>query len=118
MAATPQYCQLIFKGASGKTYPTDGYVSDVNGARINFDGGAGAGAATPDFWVAPENVTLIDFSMTTGTADTEKIRLTANGKPTMHVLRYVIHVSTAPFRPTLNIGFKSGTQISAFQISD
>jgi len=118
MAATPQYCGFQFVGASGKTYSIDGYVSDVNGALVHFDGGAGSGAASPTFYIAPENIVLRDFSMVTGTADTEKIRLVADGKPTSHVLRYVPHLTTNASRPILNIGFKAGTQISAFQISD
>ena len=109
---------MIFQGASGKTYSVDLYVSDVNAAAINWDGGAGAGAGTPQFWVAPENVTLVDYAQVTGCLDTEKIRLTANGRPTMHVLRYVIHVSTIATRPALRINFAQGTQIAAIQISD
>lgn len=118
MAATPQYAQFIFIGRSGKTYCVDAYVSDVNAALINWDGGAGAGSASPTFWVAPESVILRDYSMVTGTADTEKIRLTANGRPTAHILRYVPHLTTNSNRPTLNIGFTKGTQIAAIQISD
>jgi len=118
MAATPQYGQMIFVGQSGTTYGVDLYVSDVNGALVRFDGGGGAGTAAPTVWIAPENVTLRDYSMTTGTADTEKIRLVVNSKPLGTILRYVPHVSTNANRPVLNIGFAKGSQISAFQISD
>jgi len=118
MAATPQYGSMIFKGQSGKTYSIDLYVSDVNGAMINWDGGGGAGSSSPQFWVAPEPVVLVDYAQVTGTADTEKIRLTANGRPTAHVLRYGIHVSTIATRPALSIGFQAGTQIGGLQISD
>lgn len=118
MVATPQYACFIFRGKSGKSYSVDAYVSDVNAARINWDGGSGAGTASPTFWKPPENVILEDYSMTTGTADTEKIRLVANGRPLMQVLRYVPHVSTAANRPKLAIGFTANTEISAFQISD
>lgn len=118
MTPTPQYCGFIFVGRSGKTYSVDGYVSDVNNGLVLWDNGAGAGTTAPSFWIAPEDVSLKDFSMTTGTADTEKIRLISNGRPTSHVLRYVPHVSTNADRPKLNVGFHAGTQISAFQISD
>jgi hypothetical protein len=118
MAATPQYGAMVFKGASGKTYSVDIYVSDVNAARINWDGGSGAGSTSPTFWKPPENVTLVDFSMVTGCLDTEKIRLVVNGRPLMQVLRYVPHVTTAANRPTLAIGFLQNSEISAFQISD
>jgi len=118
MVATPQYASFIFVGASGKTYALDAYVSDVNAGLVNFDGGAGAGSASPTFWIAPENVTLRDYAMVTGTADTEKIRLTSNGRPTTHVLRYGVHLTSLNNRPRLNIGFAGGTQIGALQISD
>lgn len=118
MAATPQFCQFIFQGNSGTTYGVDGYISDVNGGLARFDGGAGAGTTSPTVWIAPENVILTDFSMTTGTADTEKIRLVVNSKPLSTTLRYVPHLSTNSNRPVLRIGFKAGSQISAFQISD
>jgi len=118
MVATPQYGQMIFLGRSGKTYLKDIYVSDVNGALINFDGGGGAGSSAPDFWICPEDVTLIDYSQVTGTADTEKIRLTADGRPTGHILRYGVHLTTLNNRPKLSVGFKSKTQIGAIQISD
>ena len=118
MGATPQYGSMIFRGASGKTYSIDCKISDVNGAMVTWDGGGGAGDSSPQFWVAPENVTLVDFSVVTGCADTEKIRLTANGRPTAHVLRYGIHVTTLATRPALTIGFTGGTQIGAIQISD
>lgn len=118
MVAAPQYGQMIFQGQSGTTYAVDLYVSDVNAALINFDGGGGSGSSSPTTWIAPENVTLKDFSITTGTADTEKVRLVVNNKPLSSVLRYVQHVSTNANRPVLNIGFAKGSQISAFQISD
>ena len=78
MAATPQYASFIFVGASGKTYAIDAYVSDVNAALVTFDGGAGAGASSPDFITFPENVVLRDYAQVTGTADTTKIRLLSN----------------------------------------
>jgi len=117
--ATPQYASLYFIGMkTGKTYSIDAYVSDVNGARINFDEGAGAGSGTADFITFDEPVQLRDFSIITGTADTEKIRIVAGGKPTRHVLRYSLFLNTLNNRPQLSINFDTGTRISAFQISD
>jgi len=119
MGATPQYASMYFIGMkTGKTYSIDAYVSDVNGARINFDEGAGAGIGTADFITFDEPVQLKDFSIITGTADTEKIRLVAGGKPTRHVLRYSLFLNTLATRPALAINFAAGSRISAFQISD
>jgi hypothetical protein len=63
-------------------------------------------------------VILEDYSMVTGTADTEKIRLTANGRPTAHVLRYGVHLTSLNNRPKLSVGFAKGTQVGGIQISD
>jgi len=119
MVAAPQYGQMLFRGRStGQLYATDIYVSDVNGASINFDSGAGASASSETFISFPEPVLLVDYSQVTGTADTEKIRITANSQPTPHILRYGVHLTTLNNRPVLNIPFKAGTRISAIQISD
>lgn len=118
MAATPQYAGFVFVGQSGRTYSIDGYVSDVNGELVRLDGGAGAGTGSPQFWIAPENVILRDYSQVTGCLDTEKIRVVLNNRPTNNVLRYVPHVTTAANRPVLNIGIAKGVQVSFFQISD
>lgn len=85
---------------------------------INWDGGSGAGSASPTFWIAPQDVILEDYSQVTGTADTEKIRILRNGRPTSHVLRYGVHLTSLANRPKLKIGFEKGVQVSAVQISD
>jgi len=118
MTATPKYGGMIFVGKSGKTYSIDMYVSDVNGAQVNFDGGSGASSSSPTFWIAPEDVVLTDYAQVTGTADTEKLRLTANGRPISSILRYGVHLTSLNNRPKLQIGFRAGTQIGAIQLSD
>ena len=119
MAATPQYGSMYFVGLNtGKTYATDIYVSDVAGGKVTFDEGAGAGASTADFITFNEPVQLTDFSVVTGTADTEKVRLVSGGSPTRHVLRYALFLTTLNNRPRLNVKFAANTRISAFQIAD
>ncbi len=117
MAATPQYGTLLFRADSGKTISVDFYVSDVANALVRFDGGAGSGSASPDYWVAPERGVIADMSIITGTADTTKMRLVMNGVPLSTVIRYSLHVSTNPFRPSINIGMNAGTRLTAFQIA-
>jgi hypothetical protein len=119
MAATPQYAQFMFRGrTTGQLYTIDAYVSDVNGAVVRFDNGAGASSTSAEFITFGEPVLLVDYSMVTGTADTEKLRLTANSAPLPHILRYGVHLTSLNNRPVLNIPFRAGTRISAFQISD
>jgi hypothetical protein len=117
LAATPKNALFTFKGMSGKTYSVDAYVSDVANAMVTFDGGAGSGATSPDHYKLPENAVLIDFAMVTGTADTTKIRLTVNGKPLTHILRYTVYLTSLNNRPPLNIGFKAGSNFSAIQLA-
>jgi hypothetical protein len=118
MAATPKSGTFIFRGiSSGRTYIKDIYVSDVAGASITFDDGAGAGASSATFTTFNEDVLLEDFSMVTGTADTTRIRLTANGSPKGDILRYSIHLTTLNNRPKLAIGFKAASRISAIQVA-
>lgn len=118
MAATPQYGMMMFVGRSGMSYAKDVYVSDVNGAKINWDSGSGAGSTSDTFWIPPEPVVLRDFAIVTGTADTEKLRLTRNGIPSGDTLRYGPHTDSVATRPRLNIPFAAGIQIGALQISD
>jgi hypothetical protein len=118
MAAAPQYGGCIFRGLStGKTYAVDVYASDVANALINLDGGSGASATSPSFWINPEDVTLIDFFIHTGMTDTTKIRLVSNGRPTTHIIRYAAQLDTSNARPAFNISFRAGTQISAIQLA-
>lgn len=118
MVAAPQYGALVFKGlTSGKTYSIDLYASDVANARVNLDGGAGASATSPDFWICPENVTLFDFLIHTGMTDTTVIRFQANGRPTVHTARYAAHLDTSDARVQFVISFAAGTQISAVQLA-
>lgn len=118
MAATPQYGTMIFKGTkTGTTYVRDVYVSDVANAAYRFDAGAGASSTSPDFITFDEPVILTDYSQVTGTADTTKCRVTFNGMPSTHILRYSIHLTSLNNRPQLMIGFKAGTRIGAIQLA-
>ena len=119
MAATPQYGTAIFVNrTNGERIPVDLYVSDVAAAKVRWDEGGGASATASEFITFPYPVLLEDFSIITGTADTEKIRLTAGGSPLRQVLRYDTHLSSLATRPALNIPFNAGTRIGGFQIAD
>lgn len=116
MAAAPQSGTLFARGLTGNNYSVDVYVSDVAGAPVRFDGGAGAGASSPDFYSFPEPVIITDFSVVTGLTDTTKIRVTANGAPTPNILRYALHLTTIATRPQLSLKLRAGTRLGAIQI--
>jgi len=116
MAATPQYGTMVFRGLqSKKSYVKDIYLSDVNSALINWDGGAGAGATSPQDWTPPEPVVLIDYAQVTGTVDTTKMQVTRDGVPTGDILRYSIHLTTLNNRPRLATVFGARQKVACIQ---
>ncbi len=115
MAAAPQSGTMNFVGVSGAIYQKDVYISDVLAANIRFDSGGGASAASLEFWKAPENVTLIDFSIPTGLTDTTLARMTVNGRPLESVVRWANHLNTLPTRLALGTRFQGGANIGFIQ---
>ena len=105
----------IFQG-SRKTHIVDLYLSDTVNTPINWDGGAGASATSPEYWSPPEGVVLRDVSIVTGAAQT-KLQLIVNGRPTGDMLRQTLHLNTLALRPPLSIPFPAGCQISALQLA-
>lgn len=118
MAAAPQNATATFRGASGKLYTIDQYLSDVANAYTTFNPNGAAGTGTLQYWVAPERVTLVDFSIVTGMTDTKGIVWLASGavKPGSAV-RYANQLNTLPFRPALNVQFNAGELIGAQQFA-
>lgn len=117
MAPAPQSGTFVFTGRSGKSYFVDSYFSDVAGANVRFESGAGSSATSNPYWLCPEDVTLTDVSIVTGLTDTTRFRLVVNGKPLGDMLRYVLHVTTSPLRPVIRIGFKGGSQFTGIQLA-
>lgn len=116
MVAAPQYGTFIFMGARSKRiYNVDAYFSDVADALVNFDGGAGAGTASPTSWTAPEPVVLVDQSIVTGMTDTTKIQVLRNNQPTGDFLRYTQHLTTSALRSPIRTGFNQGVEVRAIQ---
>jgi len=118
MTATPKNGTLVAYGVkSGKSYLVDFYVSDVDGALVKFDAGAGASSSSPEFYTFPEDVVIKDISIESGTADTTKMRLVVNGKPTSHIIRYSVHLTSLNNRPELQIGVRQGSMVQFIQLA-
>lgn len=116
MAAAPQYGTFSFQGLrSGRIYNVDMYHSDVVDALANFDGGGGAGTASPTSFTAPEPLLLFDYAIVTGMTDTTKIQVLRNNQPTGDFLRYTQHLTTSAFRSPLKLGFAQGVEVRAIQ---
>jgi len=114
--AAPEYGVMTFVGLrTKKTYSVDIYYGDVADALINWDGGAGASATSPDSWTPPEPVLLIDCAIVTGGTDTKKFQLLRNNAPTGGFLRHTLFLNTLSKRAPLSLGFQAGSEIRALQ---
>jgi len=114
--AAAQNFTLVFVGASGRTYHVSGYTADTAGAICTFSTVGNAGSTSAQYFVPPENVSLVDFSMTTGTTQTSMV-LTDNGATRNGaLLMFVPHLSTNSNRPRLNIPFGANRMIGATTI--
>ena len=115
MAATQG--TAVFAGMqTGKNYNVDMYLDDVANAYVNWDGGAGAAAVSPDFWTPPENVMLVDVAVVTGAAQL-KMQVIVGGRPTGDTLRHTLQLNTLPLRPRLNIPVPAGQRIALVQLA-
>jgi len=99
---------------SRKTYVVDVYLDDVADAPVNWDGGAGASATSPEEWIPPEAVILTDIAIVTGAAQT-KLQLLRGNNPTGDMIRHTLHLNTLAYRPRLQIGWAGGSRLRALQ---
>lgn len=114
--ATAKNFTMSFLGASGRRYQISGYTADTAGHNNTFNPSGAAAAASLQYWRPQENVTLVDFSMPTGTTQTSGYMTQDGANRAGTLLDYVIHVSTNPYRPTLSIPFPAGCLIGSVTI--
>lgn len=113
---TATYGTAMFKGASGKVYNVDLYISDVVGAVATMDSGQGASTTSLGFWKAPENVVLFDMSIVTGPTVMTSLIPTADGGVIPGVrFRIANFLNTLATRPAVAIGYKQGTNVGFTQ---
>ncbi|GAH96490.1 unnamed protein product [marine sediment metagenome] len=114
--AAPEFGVFTFQGLqSGRIYNVDMYFSDVVDALVNWDGGAGASATSPDSFTAPENLLLIDIAIVTGGTDTTKLQILRNNQPTGDFIRHTTHLTSVALRSPIRLGFARGTEVRAIQ---
>lgn len=111
--ATPVSGSLTFVGATGRTYLISMYTADTAGYINKFAADTAAVAGSETYWRAPENVTLTDFSITTGTTQLSMVMKIDGAVKNGTIMIFLHHVSTAPFRPALRIAFPQGALIGA-----
>lgn len=115
MSATPKNAVITLIGISGRRYAVSGYISDVAAALWTFSLSGLAAAASQAFLSMPERGVLHDISVITGTADTNIHEIQVNGVPLGLMVDKVVHVSSNPDRPKLNIKIDKGSTITIIQ---
>ena len=118
MAADPKYGTFYGTTKSGKPVSADVYYSDVAGAHLTFDSGAGASSSSDTNKSFAEDVILTDFSLDAGAAGTyacTNFRVIMNGTPTDNVIRVKNHLNTLNNRPPIRLKMRKGTTISGIQ---
>ncbi|MBA7544193.1 hypothetical protein ES705_36545 [subsurface metagenome] len=116
---TPKNAVFTFLGLmSGAIYPVEAYISDVDGANVTFDSGAGAKSTSEASWTPPEPVQLRDYSQVSGPTVAFKLRLSINGVNAPGLLRFEMHLSTNPYRPALSLAVPAGARFAAIQLID
>lgn len=115
MAAAPQNANLIFRGASGKGYVIDMYLSDVVGAAATFSLDGAAATTSPNFMITPEDMTLLDAAVITGLTDTKGWRILTNDVSTGVQMRHNLFLNTLANRPSPMASFRKGTKFAITQ---
>lgn len=105
-----------FRGRSGQGYSKNIYFDDTAGNLVRWDGGAGAGATSPDNWVCPEQVRLIDVVLAAATGQT-KTQINVNDKGTGDILLNALYLASIVSRPIPGRTFPGGAKITMTQLA-
>lgn len=114
--AAAKNAQMIFLGASGRTYPIDMYTADTAGFVNTFNPSGIAGTGSLQYWVPPENVTLIQFAIPTGTTQLAMYLTESGAVKNGSVLRFAGFLDSLASPIRLNIPFAKGALIGATTI--
>lgn len=109
--AAPQNAMLIFLGDSGRTYPIDMYTADTAGFINTFNPSGVAVAGGTQYWKAPENVRLIQFSIPTGTTQVASFMTENAATKNGTVMRFAAFLDSLASPIRLNIPFQKGVDI-------
>ena len=113
---TPASGSMIWQGLStGKRYNMSIYISDVVAADITFSQDGAPGTTTPNFWIAPEDVQLVDFALPSGPTVMVGLKFKVNDAPVGQQMLIANHLNTLATRPIPGFGAKSGKKITFTQ---
>jgi hypothetical protein len=112
---TPETGIMTFQGQSGRRYSLSFYSSDVLAAPVTFNLNGTAVAGSPNFYIAPENITLIDVSVITGQTVTTSWVAQINDVNTGNIISVANSINTLANRVSPGIGYAAGRKITFVQ---
>ena len=104
---------IIFQGASGR-YNFNLFITDTAATVVNFSQDGAASATTPNFWISPDNIQLIDIAIPAGLATAKGLRAFSDDAPTGQNIVLANHLNTLPARPVPGFGWQKGRKISFY----
>lgn len=92
------------------------YFDDTAGAKVRYDDGAGAGAATSTEFIPARNCVLVDLVLAAATGQT-KTQINVGGKPVGSVVLNSIHLASVTNRPRVNVPIPRGVKLELIQLA-
>lgn len=106
---------IILRAGGGVKY-LNCYFDDVAGAKVRYDDGAGAGAATSEEYRPPFGGVIQDIVLAAATGQT-KSQINVNGVPTGTILLNALHLVSVVSRPPVGVGFRPNSKIEIIQLA-
>lgn len=107
--------EAVFQTPNGRIVK-EVYFDDTAGNAVRWDGGSGAGAASPTEWITPYSVKLVDLVLAAATGQTQT-QINRNDQGTGQILLNALHLVAVTFRPVLGTNFAKGDKITMIQIA-
>lgn len=114
MAAEPGTLYAI--GKSGRRYAVDVYLPDAVAGVVLFNPTGAASSTSPNYWRPPEDVTVTDLSVTTGTTAVGAAFTADGAQFAGNTVRYANHLNTLNNRPYIGWSFRGGSLIGAINV--
>lgn len=92
------------------------YFDDTAGAKVRYDDGAGAGAATSPEYRPPFNGVITDVVLAAATGQT-KTQINIDNVPVGTILLNALHLVSVTSRPPVGVPFRAGSKIELIQLA-
>ena len=104
---------LFRSKSTGRNYLLEIFITDAAATLVNFSQSGAASAATPNFWIAPEDVQLVDLATPAGLATAVGLTAYYDDPPVpAGQIRLANQLNTLATRISPGIGWQRGRKIS------